>query len=64
MTQKAVKSNMVKCTECDSDISIPKDALEGELITCPDCGASFEIVKSSGGFELKPAQSVGEDWGQ
>ncbi|MEM3144127.1 MAG: alpha-aminoadipate/glutamate carrier protein LysW/ArgW [Candidatus Nitrosotenuis sp.] len=55
---------MVKCTECDSDISIPKDALEGELITCPDCGASFEIVKSSGGFELKPAQSVGEDWGQ
>lgn len=55
---------MTKCTECDSEISIPKDALEGELVTCPDCGASFELIKSSGGFGLKPAQSVGEDWGQ
>ncbi|MBM2851557.1 MAG: lysine biosynthesis protein LysW [Candidatus Nitrosotenuis sp.] len=55
---------MVKCTECDSDISVPSDALEGEIVTCPDCGASFEITKSSSGFGLKPAQSVGEDWGQ
>ncbi len=55
---------MAKCAECDSDISIPSDALEGEIVTCPDCGASFEIIKSSGGFGLKPAQSVGEDWGQ
>lgn len=64
MTQRGVKINMTKCTECDSDISIPKDALEGELVTCPDCGASFELTKSSGEFGLKPAQSVGEDWGQ
>ncbi len=55
---------MAKCAECDSDISIPSDAVEGELVTCPDCGASFEIIKSSDGFGLKPAQSVGEDWGQ
>ncbi|MBT3474784.1 MAG: lysine biosynthesis protein LysW, partial [Thaumarchaeota archaeon] len=29
-----------------------------------DCGASFELSKASEGFELKPAQTVGEDWGQ
>ena len=31
---------------------------------CPECGASFELAKASEGFELKPAQTVGEDWGQ
>lgn len=55
---------MVNCEECDAAISIPDDALEGEIVTCPECGASFELVKSGEGFDLKPAQTVGEDWGQ
>jgi alpha-aminoadipate carrier protein LysW len=55
---------MTKCTECDANITISKDAMEGEIVTCPDCGASFELVKNTNGFELKPAQTVGEDWGQ
>lgn len=55
---------MPKCDECDADIPAPKDALEGEIVTCPECGASFELAKSGDGFELKPAQTVGEDWGQ
>jgi alpha-aminoadipate carrier protein LysW len=55
---------MTNCAECDSNIAVPGDAMEGEIVTCPDCGASFELVKSSEGFELKPAQTVGEDWGQ
>ena len=38
--------------------------LEGEIVTCPECGASFELAKGSDGFDLKPAQTVGEDWGQ
>ena len=55
---------MVNCDECDASISIPSDALEGEIVTCPECGSSFELVKKSDGFDLKPAQTVGEDWGQ
>ena len=55
---------MTNCPECDANIAIPEDAVEGEIVTCPDCGASFELVKTSEGFELKPAQTVGEDWGQ
>jgi len=54
----------MKCPECDATITPPKDVIEGEIITCPDCGASFELAKGSSGFELKPAQTVGEDWGQ
>ena len=55
---------LVKCPECDADIKIPDDSIEGEIITCPDCGASFELVKTNEGFNIKPAQVVGEDWGE
>ena len=55
---------MTNCPECDAKMTIPDDAVEGEIVTCPDCGASYELVKASEGFELKPAQTVGEDWGQ
>jgi alpha-aminoadipate carrier protein LysW len=55
---------MVKCPECDAEIKIPSDSIEGEIVTCPDCGASYELVKEDEGFSVKPAQVVGEDWGQ
>ena len=55
---------MTNWPECDAKITIPDDAVEGEIVTCAECGASFELVKDSNGFELKPAQTVGEDWGQ
>ena len=55
---------MIKCTECDAEIKIPNDAMENEIVTCPDCGASYELIKSNNGFAIRPAQSVGEDWGE
>jgi alpha-aminoadipate carrier protein LysW len=55
---------MTSCPECDANIGIPDDAVEGEIVTCPDCGASFEHFVFESCFELKPAQTVGEDWGQ
>ena len=55
---------MTNCPECDAIMTIPDDEVEGEIVTCPDCGASYELMKTSEGFELKPAQTVGEDWGQ
>jgi alpha-aminoadipate carrier protein LysW len=54
----------VSCIECDAEIPIPEDSMQGEIVTCPDCGESFEIVKSGEKFSIKPAQVVGEDWGQ
>jgi alpha-aminoadipate/glutamate carrier protein LysW len=55
---------MIKCSECDAEIKIPSDAMENEIVTCPDCGASYELIKSNNGFAIRPAQSVGEDWGE
>ena len=56
--------SMTVCTECDAEIPIPGDALEGEIVTCAECGAGFELEGVNDSFNLKPAQTVGEDWGQ
>jgi alpha-aminoadipate/glutamate carrier protein LysW len=50
----------MNCLECDADIKIPENSIDGEIVTCPDCGASFEIA----GKGLKKAEVIAEDWGQ
>lgn len=51
------------CPECDADIIIPADAMENELITCPDCAIELEII-SLDPLELDLAPEVEEDWGE
>ncbi len=53
-----------KCLECDGDIKVPDDAIKGEIVTCPDCGANYEIEEISETVKIKAAESVGEDWGE
>jgi len=54
-----------KCPECDADLDVPDDAIDGEIISCPDCGMDFEVtIKEGSGVELKPAEIEGEDWGE
>ena len=53
----------MNCPECDAKLNIPEDASVGEIVSCPDCGADFEISKKEGSnIELKQAETVGEDW--
>lgn len=55
----------MNCLECDAAINVPEDASVGEIVSCPECGADYEIAKKNGpSVELKPAESVGEDWGE
>ncbi len=54
-----------KCAECDAGISVPDDAIKGELVSCKDCGTDYEVVEIKGGtVMLKQADSVEEDWGE
>ena len=56
-----------QCQECGATIEVPDDALPGEIIACPDCGTEYEVVSidpKAGKVELKPAEEVGEDWGE
>ena len=55
---------MVKCLECEAGLMLPKDPMAGEIISCPDCGASFELYNKNESLEIRPAQVEGEDWGE
>jgi alpha-aminoadipate/glutamate carrier protein LysW len=54
-----------KCLECDADVRVLDDAVVGEIVTCPDCGADYEVaVLDNGTVTIKKAESVKEDWGE
>jgi len=45
-------------------LALPLAVLLSSLMTFGNLGESFELVKSGDEFSIKPAQVVGEDWGQ
>jgi alpha-aminoadipate/glutamate carrier protein LysW len=51
------------CPSCEAEIQIPANAMENELLACPDCGSELEIV-SLNPVELDFAPEVEEDWGE
>ena len=54
-----------KCPECDGDVEIPDDVMDGEIISCQDCGEEFEVsFNEKKDIKLKPAEVVAEDWGE
>jgi len=53
------------CTECGAGITVPNDAIVGEIVSCKDCSSEYEVAEiANGTVLLKPAESVGEDWGE
>lgn len=55
---------MLKCIECDGEMNIPTDFMDGEIVGCPDCGASYEVFRENGVVKIKQAEVEGEDWGE
>lgn len=56
----------MNCLECDAQIPVPTDAIQGEVVTCRDCNAAYELVREPNGqlLTLRPAETEGEDWGE
>ncbi len=56
----------MNCLECDAVLSVPADAIQGEIVACKECDASYELVREQNGtlFTLRPAELEGEDWGE
>jgi len=55
---------MTQCPEClTDDFKIPPDSMQGEIISCADCGESFEIITLEP-LKIVKAETEGEDWGQ
>ena len=51
------------CPESDATITFAADAVEGEIVACPDCRVELEVVSLSPP-ELALAPEVAEDWGE
>jgi alpha-aminoadipate carrier protein LysW len=54
---------MSTCPECGAEVIVPTNAIQHELIPCPDCGTELEIV-SLDPLALELAPDVQEDWGE
>ena len=52
-----------ECPVCDAEIEAPDDAVEGELLSCPDCGTELEVI-STDPFAVSEAPQEEEDWGE
>ena len=55
-----------ECPSCffewDAD---DENIMEGEVISCPDCGADLEVASKDGDtLKLEKLDSSGEDWGE
>lgn len=65
MGGERVRIMEAKCLECDAQLRILDDAVVGEIVSCPDCGADYEIGSlDNGTVTIKSAESVKEDWGE
>lgn len=56
----------MNCPECDAQLTVPGDAIQGEIVTCRDCSSAYELVGEQNGslFVLRPAELEQEDWGE
>ncbi len=53
-----------KCPDCEAAISVPDDAVEGEIVTCPDCGLDLEVHTTGESRSIKAVVIEKEDWGE
>jgi alpha-aminoadipate carrier protein LysW len=54
-----------KCPDCDAELDVPADAVQGEILSCPGCGLELEVKQVNGGcVDLQELTIEGEDWGE
>ncbi|HLX39942.1 MAG TPA: lysine biosynthesis protein LysW [Ktedonobacteraceae bacterium] len=51
-----------RCPECEAEVVL-RDAMEGEIVFCPDCNAELEVLNLAQPA-LGLAPQVEEDWGE
>ena len=56
---------MFMCTDCEAGIELLDDAIDGEIVGCPDCGLDYVVEKEESGVKsLIELNIEGEDWGE
>jgi len=54
---------MVECVICGAKLELTDDTINGELITCEECGSELEVTGVNP-FEVAEAPQAEEDWGE
>jgi len=54
---------MSECVVCGAELSLPKDVVVGELISCDECGSDLEVTGTNP-FAVEEAPQEEEDWGE
>lgn len=54
---------MIECVICGAELSLPKDVVVGELISCEACGLDLEVTGIDP-FIIEEAPQEEEDWGE
>jgi alpha-aminoadipate carrier protein LysW len=56
-------NNNVFCPECEAEIDLDANVMQGEILVCPDCGVDLEVISTSPvTVEVAPMEE--EDWGE
>jgi len=54
-----------KCPDCDAELEVPTDIIQGEILSCPGCGLELEVKEITGeSIGLQELVIEGEDWGE
>ena len=53
-----------KCPDCEAVVPMPENALNGEIVTCSECGLDLEIALLGQDRTVKPVVLEKEDWGE
>ncbi|MBI4524560.1 MAG: lysine biosynthesis protein LysW [Deltaproteobacteria bacterium] len=54
---------MLECPICSAEVNLGPDTVQGELITCSDCGTELEVTGVNP-FTVAEAPKEEEDWGE
>ncbi|PIN81115.1 lysine biosynthesis protein LysW [Candidatus Woesearchaeota archaeon CG10_big_fil_rev_8_21_14_0_10_30_7] len=54
---------MTECPTCGAEVQLSEGTVNGELLTCADCGTELEVKNAQTG-ELAEAPQEEEDWGE
>ena len=52
------------CPDCYLEIDVPEDVMEGEILSCEDCGLDLEVEIVDNRIEIIPIAIEKEDWGE
>lgn len=52
------------CNVCGSDIDVPADVVDGEIVSCPNCGTRYIVKLVNGAVTLEEFRGDVEDYGE